>query len=384
MIERLNIRNFKCLRDVTVDFAPLTVLIGLNDSGKTSILEAIHVLGRMASEKVPEVFSGAFAPEGLTWKHDPSARMDWQLQGKHAAKDFTFCFAITRGAEVVLDDFSTWQGLRASKEASSSKIMLSGAGPTELLTPRPIDYSAVAVAVQSGREVFKQAASAFVSHGRLRLDPDALRKRTVTQPGLTLSPSGDNLAAVLDALLTGPDRKSVTDMEAALGTAIPTLQGVSTPSAPGGKPGEKTIEFVLAGDARPPVTIPCELASDGAMLMTAYLTLAYSETPDVLLVEEPENGLHPGMLASVIQLLRDMTTGKVGVRPRQVILTTHSPLLLNYAKPEEIRIVRRDEAGTNVTPMSAVAGLNELLVEFGVGELWFLVGEQGLVEGRKP
>jgi predicted ATPase len=199
-----------------------------------------------------------------------------------------------------------------------------------------------------------------------------------------LSPSGNNLAAVLDALMTGPDRAAVTAMEAALHSAIPTLRGVSTPSAPDGQPGEKTIAFVLANDARPPVTIPCELASDGAMLLTAFLTLAYSDTPDVLLIEEPENGLHPSMLASVLALLRDMSTGKVGNRPRQIILTSHSPLLLNYATPEEIRIVRRDDKGTHVTPMTSVDVIADLMKEFGLGELWYLVGEQGLVEGKKP
>lgn len=200
-----------------------------------------------------------------------------------------------------------------------------------------------------------------------------------------LSSQGDNLAAVLDGLLSGPNRGAVNDMEEALRDAIPTLTGFSTPPAADKTTGEKTIDFVLAGNDRRPVTIPCDLVSDGAMLLTAFLALAYSDTPEVLLIEEPENGLHPGRLKDVIDLLRRMTTGEIGNKPRQIILTTHSPLLLNYARPEEVRIVQRTaEQGTKVTPMKKVHNIDELLKEFGIGELWYLLGEKGLVEGKQP
>lgn len=84
-------------------------------------------------------------------------------------------------------------------------------------------------------------------------------------------------------------------------------------------------------------------------------------------------------------MLRKLSTGEVGPRPRQVILTTHSPLLLNYTRPDEVRIVRRDpEEGTKVTPLTAVPDISKLLEEFGVGELWYLLGEDALVAGKKP
>jgi predicted ATPase len=364
MITKLTIRNFKCLRDVSVDFDPLTVLIGQNDSGKSSLLEAVHLLGQLTEKRAEEIFVGPRHPSSLAWQRDPNAQIMWTLSGRCAEGPFTFASALSAEGKLVNDKFVAPQGTKPP----APEAFRSGAG----------------FAVREGVRRFPSYARAFVSHDRLRLDPDALRRRAVTRPGLVLSPSGNNLAAVLDALMTGPDRAAVTAMEAALHSAIPTLRGVSTPSAPDGQPGEKTIAFVLANDARPPVTIPCELASDGAMLLTAFLTLAYSDTPDVLLIEEPENGLHPSMLASVLALLRDMSTGKVGNRPRQIILTSHSPLLLNYATPEEIRIVRRDDKGTHVTPMTSVDVIADLMKEFGLGELWYLVGEQGLVEGKKP
>jgi Fe-S cluster assembly ATPase SufC len=118
---------------------------------------------------------------------------------------------------------------------------------------------------------------------------------------------------------------------------------------------------------------------------SSSLALAFSDEPGILLIEEPENGLHPSRLREVVEMLRKISTGSIGNTPRQVIVTTHSPLLLNYTQPEEVRIVQRDrERGTVVTPMSDVPDVHELLDEFGTGELWYLLGEQALVEGKKP
>ncbi|HEY8379875.1 MAG TPA: ATP-binding protein [Nannocystis sp.] len=200
-----------------------------------------------------------------------------------------------------------------------------------------------------------------------------------------LTATGDNLPAVLDRILSGPDRTAITRLEAALRDAIPTLRGIALPSHPD-HAGTKVLEFVLDTATKgPPVTIPCAHASDGAMLLVAYLALAFSDEPGLILIEEPENGLHPSRLHEIINLLRKISVGAVGNIPRQIILTTHSPLLLNYAKPEEVRIIRRDrERGTLVTPMDQVPDVHELLTEFGAGELWYLLGEQALVEGKKP
>jgi energy-coupling factor transporter ATP-binding protein EcfA2 len=68
MIHRAKFQNFKALRDVEITFdSRLTVLVGPNGSGKTSVLKGIELLGSMAAGKTArEVFSGNFAPE-VTW-----------------------------------------------------------------------------------------------------------------------------------------------------------------------------------------------------------------------------------------------------------------------------------------------------------------------------
>jgi len=73
MISSISIKNFKCLRDVSVELAPFTVLIGPNDSGKSSFLDAIHFLGRTTREPIQAVFSGDAELGKLVWMKDPQA-----------------------------------------------------------------------------------------------------------------------------------------------------------------------------------------------------------------------------------------------------------------------------------------------------------------------
>jgi predicted ATPase len=213
-----------------------------------------------------------------------------------------------------------------------------------------------------------------------RFDLDKLPKAAVPQPGVVLDPSGVNLAAVLDVMQNSPDRSAFEALQNALHDAIPTLRGIVLPPAKQAA-GAKALEFILSRNGQVPVTILGSLASGEALLLTAYLALAYSQTPGLLLIEEPENGLHPSRLQMVLDLLRKLSRGEVGNRKRQVILTTHNPLLLNYAAPEEVRVfVRHPEQGTKVVRITDAPDIDRLLKEFALGELWYLLGEEKLFQ----
>lgn len=63
MIESVRFKNFKALRDVEIKLERLTVLVGPNASGKTSILQCLHCLSRLAHEDPAHVLTGQFAPQ---------------------------------------------------------------------------------------------------------------------------------------------------------------------------------------------------------------------------------------------------------------------------------------------------------------------------------
>jgi predicted ATPase len=339
VIEKIHIQNFKCLRDVTVELGPFNVLIGPNDSGKSSLFQAIVMMRGLAPDKFPATPIQIPFVDTMIWQRKPNLKVMIRVQG-------------------------IWQG--------RDSLVL------ELpLTPEFNKYLNMQALGKSGSLMLAKHLASTASY---RLNPSSLRLSSAPQYSAVLRSDGSNLASVLHGLLSGPDRATVLELERKLNEAIPTLSGISTPLVEG--KNSYRVEFTLNTKSKPPISIPSVQASDGAMLLLAYLVLVYGDAPDILLIEEPENGLHPSRLKMVIDILRKISTGEIGYKPRQVILTTHSPLLLNFVKPEEVRIFDRDEEGaTHVTPMNKVPDIDRLQKEYAPGELWYLFGEEDLIKG---
>jgi hypothetical protein len=127
--------------------------------------------------------------------------------------------------------------------------------------------------------------------------------------------------------------------------------------------------------------------SDGFLRLLALTTLKYqSGSVSVLGYEEPENGMHPGMLRESVNRLRD-----IAARGTQVIVTTHSPFLLQYmlseqygADPQsELKLVWRDPDGcTNIAPPDVDSLVRARKQGIGIGELWGLLLDEKSFAGR--
>jgi predicted ATPase len=114
--------------------------------------------------------------------------------------------------------------------------------------------------------------------------------------------------------------------------------------------------------------------SDGSLRFVLLATLFLQPKkflPSVILVDEPELGLHPyaiGLLASLI---------KQASSTAQVIVSTQSPLLLDYFEPEDVLVAQREGGGTNLTRLES-GSLQEWLSEYSLGQLW----EKNEIGGR--
>ena len=122
-------------------------------------------------------------------------------------------------------------------------------------------------------------------------------------------------------------------------------------------------------------------ASAGVRLILFFIALAYHPSPPkIILLEEPENGLHPRRLQEVLGLLRKTTEGRHGGQAAQVILTTHSPYLLDSVdiEKDQVLVFRRNDDGTRTAEPVESGRLDPFLDEFMLGEVWYNQGEEGL------
>jgi predicted ATPase len=129
----------------------------------------------------------------------------------------------------------------------------------------------------------------------------------------------------------------------ALGQLVPGVRSVEI------RHDEEVAEHRLSIITRDGTKLPARLASDGTLRMLALLAALFDAEGGTLCFEEPENGLHPGQLRALIELLVERTAADVQP-PLEVISTSHSPVVLaalieaQRAAPEQVGIYFMDTA----------------------------------------
>jgi predicted ATPase len=357
VITKLIIDNFKAIEHLELDLRPFQVFVGPNDSGKSTILQALDVLGRSITSAIapfpgnasPGLFEERFErylPHG-----DVSRTMHFKVHG-----------TCTQGV------YSYHIGLEAKSSSSSPHLgseELVVAGQTQIDGPKSL--------IRTQSDLSRHAArfaeiSADLRSFIAQFDPKKLA--APASLGAQLESDGTGLASLVDDLLTASDRQPLYEFEKQLRRFSSFIGGVSTQPTPD-KHGKELL-YSLADTKRP---ISAKLASSGLVLVTAYLALRYGTSYRRYLIEEPENGIHPHAASLVVQVLRELSLSGA-----QVLITTHSPLLLNQVFPEEVMVVtRRPGRGIQVKPMTETKLFAERIRDFDLGELWYNIGEDELV-----
>ncbi|MCK6483928.1 MAG: AAA family ATPase [Phycisphaerae bacterium] len=190
----------------------------------------------------------------------------------------------------------------------------------------------------------------------------------------SLMRTGEGVPTLLDYFLRR-DRARFNSIVTSCRGFVPGLEEieVATPDAP-----SRRLDLVIESDLR----LKADEASAGVRMMLFFLALAWHpEPPKMILIEEPENGVHPKRLADVMRLLREITQGKHGGHAAQIILTTHSPYLLDLVdlNRDQVLVFRRNDDGSRTADPVDAERLAAFLDEFMLGEVWYNEGEAGLV-----
>ena len=180
----------------------------------------------------------------------------------------------------------------------------------------------------------------YVSEGvqRIMLNSEAMRRPSPPQSPRSFLPDGSNLPWVIDDLKQRhPERLSLWVEH--LRTALPDVRGLDTVERPEDRHRYLVLEYETG------LRVPSWLISDGTLRMMALTILAYlPDVKGVHLIEEPENGIHPRAVEAVFQSLSS-------VYDAQVLLATHSPVILSLTQPEQLLCFARTAAGeTDIVP----------------------------------
>jgi predicted ATPase len=191
----------------------------------------------------------------------------------------------------------------------------------------------------------------------LRLDPDRMRQPSPLLPGLAaIGSRGDRLAGVYDAILN-QHREAYDEIERRTRELFPMVRRLGLAVV-----GSAKELFVELHDR---TRVTAGQFSEGLLYWLAFATLEHTLRGAVVLLEEPENGLHPARIAEVVRVLRKVSDHS------QILLSTHSPLVLNELHPDEVSVVTRTAGeGTRVRRFSEIPNVDRMLGTFSLGELW--------------
>jgi predicted ATPase len=164
---------------------------------------------------------------------------------------------------------------------------------------------------------------------RLALNSEALRRPSPPGSPRTFRPDGSNLPWVVAEL---PEDR-LRDWVSHVAQALPDLRGVATVERPEDRHRYLVLKYKTALEA------PSWLVSDGTLRLLALTLLAYlPKLEGIYLVEEPENGIHPRAVEAALQSL-------ASVYDAQVLMATHSPVVLSLTRPEQLLCFARTPDG---------------------------------------
>jgi predicted ATPase len=377
LITRIEIDGFKSFRQFALDLEPFQVIVGLNAAGKSNLLDAFRFLSKVVTsdatrayqemwESTGELFTVlpdgqltdliSFAVEFLvkeampdTFPHDGYARFRFELSIRrnddaHGRKlviehDHVDRLAEERGTSSPSKPSNELQGVfrRVSGSDTPARTEVRATGPIGNFS-FPIDNLESVTALGMLRFLVPEVQMMFQTLEQvtfLDTEPEAMRTPVSSRGPARLDPRGKYLPNVL-ARMQKQDDFLLEDVGADLSNLVSGLIKVEVveDQAQG-----HNVVWVLTSEGK---RFSLRELSDGTLRLLALAALR--NDPDqqgTLLLEEPENGVHPSRVKQLVKLLRSMASDFThppapGERLRQVIATTHSPTVVSQLEDHEI------------------------------------------------
>jgi len=393
MIRRIEALNYRCLRYIDQPLSDFHVLVGPNASGKTTFLDVISFLSDLVSKgleiavdlRTSNFYDLLFAHEGERFElaveleiPEPCRR---QLQTDNELDTVRYEVAIgwvEEASEVHILDEKV-RLLKGTTRPSVQKTLFPEppTSPDTIMTgrSRPGQRQIISKKYEGNdnynSEVNPKGGKGWIPSFRLgpkrsalgnlpadetrfpvsswlksvlnggvqniMLNSLALRESSDPGQGLGFRPDGANLPWVLRNLQK-EDGEQYNAWISHVRTALNDIKHIETVEM------QDTRKRYLRLIYENGLDVPSWMASDGTLRLLALTVPAYlSNFKGVYLIEEPENGIHPMAMETVFQALSSVYSA-------QILLATHSPVVLSNAEPKSVICFKKDSADAPTPP----------------------------------
>ena len=388
-IEALEIDNYRLFRRARFSDLPrMTVVVGANGSGKSTVFDVFSFLKDALTQNVAQAAArrGGFRELVSRGTEGPiSIAVKFRESGGRLAT-YELQIASDEGRPVVARevlkfrrgqygqpwhfiDFSRGEGTAITNESAYGQE-----GAQEQRKRHMLDDPSVLAIKGLGQFKEFRVVSEFrslIENWHIS-DFHISDARPSAEAGFAehLSTHGENIAQVAQYLYEHHHDRFERVLEV-MRQRVPGVEGVEARPT---EDGRLVLRF-QDGSFKDPFI--ARYVSDGTIKMFAYLVLLYDPKPHPLLaIEEPENQLYPELLHELVEEFRDYAR-----RGGQVFVSTHSPEFLNATKLEEVFWLVKESGFASVRRAAESELLRKLVAEGDLpGALW----KQGLFEGAGP
>lgn len=350
-ISSVRVQNYKCFRDTgEIPLSPgMNVIVGRNDAGKSAFLEALSLQAGQNPHRSQRVMPTPDTPvdqaSKVTVSYDISSEeltQYFQRQPMIVVRDcggydetvrkFHTALAKGRSFRAVWLNQNPQTGLLDALEAAATTTLFhigNGACPTGLALS---NQGTSGGTPDFGNGLASQMKSRVYAFRAERLNV-AVSNVAGTQE---LQTNAANLADVLNQLgSTNPSR-----YERLMGhvrTIFPHVTQV-TAAFVGSNSARIAVWTAPVDSERADLAIPLSDSGTGIGQVLAMLyVVVTSDTPRVIVIDEPQSFLHPGAVRKLLEILRSYPQ-------HQYIISTHSPVALALSDEDSMLMIRRDEA----------------------------------------
>lgn len=358
-IVSLHVDNFKSLVDFELPLAKLTCLIGLNGAGKSTVIQALDFASRLFRGGIEYwLEERGWQAADLNSKLTPRSNIDVTIELIEDERSFIWQGSFNRNQLRCTRESLHVDGVSIFSLSEGSVGIASGSGGREVEVTFNYTGSVLSALKREVLEDTEILRFVRFMRGVTSLDllsPQSLRRRTDISYG-RLGLGGERLSAFLYEL-PGAKRHELLEQ---LTECYPRLSHIFARSL---RRGWKELSIAEQFGKRKLYTEATHI-NDGMLRLMAILAETLTES-SFLLFDEIENGINPELVEFLLDSLLEA--------PQQVLVTTHSPMILNWLDDDVARAgvqyLYRDTGGrTQAIPFFEIPSLAEKLEVMGPGE----------------
>ena len=363
MLKQVHIKNFKSIAAAVVDLSGFTALVGPNGAGKSNFVDALRFVTDSLTVSPDYAIRNRGGIDVVRMKstgHPANFGFRIRMELEPGPADYSF--------EIKAEQRGRFSVKRERFISNSARFEVKDGDLISETISGSIEKDRLALPALSGFPEFRPAYDAMANFRFYAPVSDKIRQAQEPDQGETLQPDGGNSAAILREIRRWDEAK-YDRVRKYLAQIAPSVKHVGYAKA-----GTKeTIAFYQDVGAASPWEFGAISMSDGTLRALGVLLAVFQmNTPTLTVIEEPDAAVHPAALETLLDLLLE------GSERSQMIVTTHSPELLNHKSVDDdaIRIVDSERGKTRIGRMSPgskrvlaarLATLGEMLLQNELG-----------------